>query len=110
MPKFFVPQTENAAEAEKRYQAFCKTCPYGLLLGRLFSVGFVDKGRLLTAEVGKTIEGWPGRTDPVYGIIESAGGLQIYTLHRGVQTGRPILVSRGDIRARRYFDDYPGYL
>ena len=101
--KFFVPSAENENEAEDTYQAtrkFAVENCWPVTDRRIQAIGFRDKGRSVTAEVGK-IEPITGET--VVAIFESRAYL-VCTPNRGVLRGMPILVGRHEISSVTDFE------
>lgn len=101
--KFFVPSTDNEKAAEDIYQAakkFAAENCWPVEDRRIQSLGFRDKERFVTAEVGK-IEPITGET--VVAIFESRAFL-ICTPNRGVLRGMPILVGKHEVSSVTDFD------
>jgi len=105
--KFFVPSAQDEKAAEEIYEATKKfaTENCGQLTDRrIQSIGFRDKGRFVSAEVGK-IEPIAGET--VVAILEQSGTgpYLVCTPNRGVIRGMPILVGKQEISSIADFDD-----
>ncbi len=101
--KFFVPSVANEKEAEDLYQAtkkFAAENCWPVTDRRIQTIGFRDKGRLVTAEVGK-VEPITGET--VVAIFESRSYL-VCTPNRGVLRGMPILVGKHEVSSVTVFD------
>jgi hypothetical protein len=101
--KFFVPSAENDKAAEDIYQAtkkFAVDNCWPVTDRRIQAIGFRDKGRFVTAEVGK-IEPITGET--VVAIFESRTYL-LCTENRGVLRGMPILVGKHEVSSVTDFD------
>jgi hypothetical protein len=111
MPKFFVPAANSPEQAEEVYAKLAKQNIYpNKKPGRLFKIGFIDKGTSTIATVGEDFV-WPARKSApaslVVAIIEANELVTVHTKLRGWLSDMPYLVSPKDVCDRVYFDDYP---
>lgn len=107
MPNFFMPFADSPEQADRVYAEFVassSTYPLSHPTARLCAVQFNDRGKPLTATVGKTLTGFREAVGVVLAIIDTTGLLLIYTENR---SGTPIMVGRGEAYGKLYFDDYP---
>ena len=101
--KFFVPSADSEKAAEDIYQATKKFAAENcgpVTDRRIQTINFRDKGKAVTAEVGK-IEPITGET--VVAILESNTYL-VCTPSRGVLRGVPILVGKHEVSSVTDFD------
>jgi len=101
--KFFVPGAANEKEAESTYELARQVAAQNsgpLLDRRIHSLNFRDKGKSVTAEVGK-IELLTGET--VVAILECATTFLICTPTRGFKE-TPILVGKHEVTSVTDFD------
>ena len=108
MPSFFVPHTGSGDSAEVAYRDLVANAAATYALrhptARLESITFTDRQTLATATVGRKLTGRLSGEGEVLAIIETDGLVNVYTSTRG---DLPVMVGPGEVRSRRYFDDYP---
>ena len=111
MVAFFLPHADSAEQAERVYQTFVagSTYPVANPRKRLQSITFRFHSKLLDAEVGREISGFPERAGDVLAIVETTQLVCIHTVARGALSASPILVSPDEVVHRLYFDDPPAH-
>lgn len=105
---FFVPATEDDAQAEQIWEAtraFAKEqLAWEISDRRIFQINYQHGSRPFVAEVG--------RPDPITGelviVILESNAYLVCTTNRGVLRGAPILVGKDDIRTVEDFCAEPG--
>jgi hypothetical protein len=103
--KFFVPNTDSDAEAERVLEGIAKFVGAYVPARRIFKLLYRHNNREFVAEVGQPIAAYYEEgNQPVFAILPFAGGYAICLPLRGVAKGDPILVSDTAVQHIVYFD------
>jgi hypothetical protein len=104
--RFFVPETESAAEAEEVYSAIIEFNRVSPQTSRIRRLVYSHNRLEMAAEVGLPVNRYYGEGDqPVMAILKAPGCYLICLPLRGVLRGEPILAGDNSIRQVDYFND-----
>lgn len=112
MTEFFIPNAEDADEAEEVYEATAKFVEQQrasvVREPRISRIKYYDgdKDQTYDVSIGDAV---PRVGEPAIAIYESADdrfdAYYICTPHRAVIEGTPVMVGRNDVRQTEYFDE-----
>ena len=104
--EFFIPNSKNTETSEKVYKALIESNNAIITKKRIYKIIFDDKGKRMTAQVGKQIDKhYKEENQTVIAIVETESLYCICTSSRGIVAGVPIYIGKNEYNiALEYFD------